>query len=98
MGTGVIVGFVMDFALPKLFKIIGGIEQQLGMTGWHNDGAGNNFFYGATWFDVGLEAFWRDSVFFTLIMNVGAQYGSDSLHYARHALFRHLVGVAYKFR
>jgi hypothetical protein len=98
VGTGVLVGFMMDFALPKLFKIIGGIEQQLGMTGWHNDGNGRNFFYGATWFDVGLEAFWRDSIFFTLIMNIGAQYGSDDLYYQDHALFRQLFGAGYKFK
>jgi hypothetical protein len=98
VGTAVIAGFVMDFALPKLFKIIGGIEQQLGLTGWHNNGASNNEFYGATWFDVGLEAFWRDSIFFTLIMNIGAQYGSNDLYYSDHALFRQLFGAGYKFK
>ena len=93
VGTGVLVGFMMDFALPKLFKIIGGIEQQLGMIHWND-----THFYGATWFDVGLEAFWRDSIFFTLIMNIGAQYGSDSIHYRDHALFRQLFGAGYKFK
>lgn len=98
VGTGVQIGWVMDFALPKIFKIIGGIEQQMGLIGWHNDAFDNNEFYGATWFDVGLEAFWRESIFFTLIMNVGLQYGSNDLYRNDHALFRQLFGAGYKFK
>lgn len=100
IGTGVLFGFVADIALPKLFKLIVGVEQQLGLLNLDYDRSGvdHSYFAGATWVDLGLEAFFRDAIFFTLIMNVGAQYGSDSLHYARHALFRHLVGVGYKFR
>lgn len=99
LGTGVLLGFVADVALPKLFKIIFGVEQQLGLLNLDNrrTDVDRDYFAGATWLDLGLEAFWRD-IFFTLIMNMGAQYGSDSLHYSRHALFRHLVGVGYKFR
>lgn len=97
VGTGVTIGFMMDFALPKLFKVIGGIEQQFGLTGWHADNFDRNFFYGATWFDVGLEAFWRERFFFTLIMNMGAQYGSNELYRDDHALFRQLFGFGYKF-
>jgi hypothetical protein len=100
IGTGVTLGFVADVALPKLFKLIIGVEQQLGVLNLdhHPTGIDHTYFAGATWLDLGLEAFWRDAIFFTLIMNVGAQYGSDSLHYARHALFRHLIGAGYKFR
>ena len=100
IGTGVLLGFVADIALPKLFKIIVGVEQQLGLLNLddHRTDVDRSYFAGATWLDLGLEAFWRERLFFTLIMHMGAQYGSDSLHYARHALFRHLVGVGYKFR
>jgi hypothetical protein len=100
LGTGVLLGFVADIALPKLFKIIVGVEQQLGLLNLdnHRTDVAHNYFAGATWVDLGLEAFWREAIFFTLIMNIGAQYGSDSLHYGRHGLFRHLLGVGYKFR
>jgi hypothetical protein len=100
IGTGVLFGFVADIALPKLFKIIVGIEQQFGLLNWRYAPTDytHNYFAGATWLDLGLEAFWRESLFFTMIMNVGAQYGSDSLHYRDHALFRQLFGVGYKFR
>jgi hypothetical protein len=100
LGTGVLLGFVADVALPKLFKIVFGVEQQLGLLNLdnHRTDVDHDYFAAATWLDLGLEALFRERIFFTLIMNMGAQYGSDSLHYARHALFRHLVGVAYKFR
>jgi hypothetical protein len=100
VGTGILIGFVGDVALPKMFKLIFGVEQQLGFLHLRDEPYGyrHDFMAGATWLDLGLEAFWRDSIFFTVLMNVGAQYGSDSLHYANHALFRHLFGVAYKFR
>jgi hypothetical protein len=100
VGTGVLAGFVSDIALPKLFKLILGIEQQLGFLHLRDDPSdySHNFMAGATWLDLGLEAFWRDAIFFTMIINVGAQYGSDSLHYTDHALFRQLFGVGYKFR
>lgn len=100
VGTGLEAGFVADVALPKLFKLIFGIEQQLGLLHLRDqpDDYRHNYMAGATWLDFGLEAFWRESIFFTMIMNVGAQYGSDYLHYADHALFRQLFGVAYKFR
>ena len=100
IGTGVLLGFVADIALPKLFKIIVGVEQQLGLLNLdnHRTDVDHNYFAGATWIDLGLEAFWREAIFFTLIMNIGAQYGSDSLHHGRHGLFRHLLGVGYKFR
>lgn len=100
LGTGVQVGFVADVALPKLFKLLFGIEQQLGFLHLRDEASAynHNFMAGATWLDFGLEAFFRDAIFFTMVMNVGAQYGSDYLHYADHALFRQLFGVAYKFR
>jgi hypothetical protein len=99
VGTGVQVGWMMDFALPKIFKIIGGIEQQMGMINWKGDvGDGNTEFYGATWFDIGLDAFWRESIFFTLIMNVGLQYGSNELYRNDRALFRQMFGAGYKFK
>jgi hypothetical protein len=99
VGTGILIGFVGDVALPKLFKLIFGVEQQLGFLHLRDQPYGyrHDFMAAATWLDLGLEAFWRD-IFFTMVMNVGAQYGSDSLHYANHALFRQLFGVAYKFR
>lgn len=100
VGTGILVGFVGDVALPKLFKIIFGVEQQLGFLHLRDQPYGyrHDFVAAATWVDLGLEAFWRDEIFFTMVMNIGAQYGSDSLHYANHALFRQLFGVAFKFR
>jgi hypothetical protein len=100
VGTGILIGFVGDVALPKLFKLIFGVEQQLGFLHLRDEPSDyrHDFMAAATWLDLGLEAFWRDAIFFTMVMNVGAQYGSDSLHYADHALFRQLFGVAYKFR
>jgi hypothetical protein len=59
---------------------------------------GNTVFAGATWVDLGLEAFWRDKFFFTLLFNVGAQYGSDHFHDRDHALFRQMLGFGYKWR
>lgn len=99
IGFGGTIGFVTDIALPKLFKVIVGIEQQFGLLNRRHrpSDSADNFFAGATWLDMGLEAFWRD-IFFTLIFNVGAQYGSDELHRYDHALFRQLFGVGYKFR
>ncbi|MFT3921584.1 MAG: hypothetical protein QM778_03520 [Myxococcales bacterium] len=100
IGLGVVGGFVTDIALPKLFKIDLGIEQQLGM--WNGKGRhaseGDTRFAGATWVVLGLEAFWREAIFFTLVFNVGAQYGSDSFYYRDHALFRQMVGCGYKWR
>jgi hypothetical protein len=98
IGTGALLGFVTDIALPKLFKLVVGIEQQFGMLNLHRRSNGDDYtvFAGATWIDLGLEAFWRD-IFFTMIINVGAQYGSNNLHQYDHALFRQLFGVGYKF-
>jgi hypothetical protein len=98
LGTGALLGFVTDIALPKLFKVIVGIEQQFGFFNSHNrdNGGDYNAFAGATWIDVGLEAFWRD-IFFTLIANVGAQYGSNDFRRNDHALYRQLFGAGYKF-
>jgi hypothetical protein len=98
VGLGANLGFVTDIALPKLFKLIIGIEQQLGFLNVKNrdfDYSSNNF-AGATWLDIGLEAFWRNMFFLTLI-NAGAQYGSNSLYYRDHALFRQMFGFGYKF-
>ncbi len=99
VGLGVNLGFVTDIALPKLFKLIIGIEQQLGMLNVKNRDAdlADTEFAGATWIDLGLEALWRN-MFFTLMINAGAQYGSDSLYYRDHALFRQMFGFGYKFR
>lgn len=99
VGTGALIGFVTDIALPKLFKVIAGVEQQFGFVNLHNRNNGNDYsaFAGAFWFDIGLEAFWRD-IFFTLIMNVGAQYGSNDFHRNDHALFRQLFGAGFKFK
>ena len=100
LGTGVVLGFVADVALPKVFKVIAGIEQQLGLHHFKDtdSDARSNRFAAATWLDLGLEALWREKLFFTLIMNVGAQYGSDRFHDGDHALFRQLFGVGYRFR
>jgi hypothetical protein len=98
VGVGANLGFVTDIALPKLFKIIVGIEQQLGLLHFRNtdlDRSSNNF-AGATWVDLGLEAYWRNMFFLTLI-NAGAQYGSNSLYYRDHALFRQMFGFGLKF-
>jgi hypothetical protein len=98
VGVGANLGFVTDIALPKLFKLVVGIEQQLGLLNVKNrdfDAHSNNF-AGATWLDLGLEAFWRN-MFFLTIINAGAQYGSNSLYYRDHALFRQMFGWGYKF-
>jgi hypothetical protein len=99
VGLGLNLGFVTDIALPKLFKLIVGIEQQLGMLNGKNKSVndGDTEFAGATWLDLGLEAFWRN-LFFTMIINAGAQYGSHELYWRNHALYRHMFGVGYKFR
>lgn len=99
LGLGAHLGFVTDIALPKLFKLIIGIEQQLGFWNWkHRDAdVSSSHFAGATWIDLGLEALWRN-MYFTLLFNAGAQYGSDRLYYRDHALFRQMVGFGYKFR
>lgn len=98
VGLGVVGGFVTDIALPKIFKLIVGIEQQLGMVnGKVRDHDGDTEFAGATWLDFGLEAFWKN-IFFTLLFNAGAQYGSNELHYNNHALFRQMVGAGYKWK
>lgn len=99
IGTGATIGFVADVALPKLFKVIMGIEQEFGLLNHYHRPSeeGHNDFAGATWFDIGLDAFWRESLFFTVVANVGAQYGSDRLHRYNHALYRQLFGVGYKF-
>jgi hypothetical protein len=98
VGLGVNLGFVTDIALPKLFKLIVGIEQQLGLLNVKNRDAdlSSNNFAGATWVDLGLEALWRNMFFLTLI-NAGAQYGSNSLYYRDHALFRQMFGFGFKF-
>jgi hypothetical protein len=99
VGLGVNIGFVTDIALPKLFKLIVGVEQQLGMLHGKNRDFDyrSNDFAAATWIDLGLEAFWRNMFFFTLI-NAGAQYGSHGLYGRNHALFRQMFGFGYKFR
>jgi hypothetical protein len=98
VGVGGTLGFVTDIALPKIFKILVGIEQQLGLLNVKNrdNDAHSNNFAGATWLDLGLEALWRNMFFLTLI-NAGAQYGSNSLYYRDHALFRQTFGWGYKF-
>lgn len=98
VGVGANLGFVTDIALPKMFKLIVGVEQQFGLLHMrHRDvDPTNNEFAGATWVDLGLEALWRD-IFFTMIMNIGAQYGSNELYYRNHALFRQMFGVGFKF-
>jgi hypothetical protein len=75
-----------------------GIEQQLGLLNVKNRDADyhRNHFAGATWLDLGLEAYWRN-MFFLTIINVGAQYGSNSLYYNDHALFRQMFGFGFKF-
>jgi hypothetical protein len=97
VGLGANLGFITDIALPKLFKLIVGIEQQFGLLHLrHGDfDYRNNEFAGATWVDLGLEALWRD-IFFTMIMNMGAQYGSNELYEDNHALFRQMFGVGLK--
>jgi len=99
VGLGANLGFVTDIALPKIFKLIVGIEQQLGLLHFKAKDTDykDNFFAGATWIDLGLEALWKN-MFFTMIINVGAQYGSDDLYYNDHALFRQMFGFGYKFR
>lgn len=100
VGLGANFGFVTDIALPKLFKLIVGIEQQMGLLHVGNrddDRFNSNHFAAATWLDLGLESLWRN-MFFTLIINVGAQYGSDDIYYRDHALFRQMFGFGYKFR
>jgi hypothetical protein len=96
LGLGVVGGFVTDIALPKIFKLIIGIEQQFGMLNYKN-GDGNTEFAAATWLDFGLEAFWKN-IFFTLLFNAGAQYGSNELYYDNHALFRQMLGAGYKWK
>lgn len=99
VGLGLNLGFVTDIALPKLFKLIIGIEQQLGFLNVKNrdvDYSSSNF-AGATWVDLGLEALWRN-MFFTMLINAGAQYGSNELYWRDHALFRQMFGFGYKFR
>jgi|GEM_PF-3567271 len=99
LGLGLVGGYVTDISLPKLFKIIVGAEQQLGLwNGKARHGGGTTDFAGATWLDLGLEAFWRESIFFTLLFNVGAQYGSNDFHRNDHALFRQMFGCGYKWR
>jgi hypothetical protein len=94
IGLGVLAGFVTDIPLPKIFKLIVGLEQQLGFVNVKADGYdGDTGFAGATWVDAGLEAFWKD-IFFTLLFNVGAQYGEGG----GDALFRQMVGAGYKWR
>ncbi len=99
LGLGVAFGFVTDISLPKLFKLIVGVEQQLGLWNWRNRNAnsGDTRFRGVTWVDLGLEAFWREKIFFTFLFNVGAQYGSSQLHDHDHAVFRQMVGAGYKW-
>jgi hypothetical protein len=99
VGLGVDFGFVTDIALPKLFKLIVGIEQQMGLlhVKSRDFDAKDNAFAAATWLDLGLEALWRN-MFFTLIINAGAQYDSDKVYYRDHALFRQMVGFGYKLR
>ncbi len=99
IGLGLNLGFVTDIALPKLFKLIVGIEQQLGLLNRKNRDANwaVNDFAGATWVTLGLEALWR-KMFFTMLINAGAQYGSNRLYYRDHGLYRHMVGFGYKFR
>jgi hypothetical protein len=94
------IGFVTDIALPKIFKLVVGIEQQMGLLhlGSKDSDRKDNFFAGATWLDLGIEAFWKERVFFTMLINVGAQYGSDSLYYNNHALYRHMLGAGYKWK
>jgi hypothetical protein len=103
VGIGPVLGFVTDIALPKIFKLIVGIEQQMGLLHFSRRDLGDNdykdnFFAGATWVDLGLEAFWRDAFFFTMLINVGAQYGSKELYYNDHALYRHMLGAGYKWK
>jgi hypothetical protein len=98
VSLGANFGYVTDIALPKIFKLIVGIEQQMGLL--HvgvRDGGKDNAFAAATWLDLGLEALWRN-MFFTLIINAGAQYGSNDIYYRDHALFRQMFGFGYKFR
>ena len=101
VGLGANLGYVADIALPKIFKLIVGIEQQLGL--FHikadrgRDDYRDNFFSAQTYVDLGLEAFWRN-MFFTMLINVGAQYGSDRLWEDDRALYRHMFGFGYKFR
>ncbi len=99
LGLGLNVGFVTDIALPKLFKPIVGIEQQLGLLHGKNKDLdySSNDFAAATWIDLGLEAFWRNMFFLTLI-NAGAQYGSHGLYGRNHALYRQMFGFGYKFQ
>lgn len=97
VGLGADLGLVTDIALPKIFKLIVGIEQQFGLIHFKADrGPSANRFSAQTYIDLGLEAFWH-SLFFTMIINVGAQYGSKELYRDDRALYRHLFGVGYKF-
>jgi hypothetical protein len=100
VGIGPVFGFLTDIALPKVFKLIVGIEQQMGLLHFGNSESDykSNFFAAQTFLDLGIEAFWRDAIFFTMIVNVGAQYGSDQLYDDDHALYRHMVGAGYKWR
>jgi hypothetical protein len=98
VGLGVNFGFVTDIALPKIFKLIVGIEQQLGLWHWKSDNdSKGNYLNAQTFLDLGLEALWRN-MFFTMIINVGAQYGSDRIWENDRGLYRHMFGFGYKFR
>jgi hypothetical protein len=101
VGIGPYFGFITDIPLPKVFKLIVGIEQQMGLLHFGNrdfEEVKRNFFAAQTLFDIGIEAFWRDKVFFTMLINVGAQYGSDQLYDDNHAVYRHMLGAGYKWR
>jgi hypothetical protein len=101
VGIGPVFGFITDIALPKVFKLIVGIEQQMGLLHFgssENNNYKDNFFAAQTFIDLGIEAFWRDAIFFTMIANVGAQYGSDQLYDNNHALYRHMFGAGYKWK
>jgi len=101
VGMGTTVGFMMDIALPKIFKVVMGLDTRWGMAHFAKS---VNRFAGATLVQGGLEALWKEKFFFQLVLHIGAQYisGGDTGFGRRggnaNPVFRQLLGFGYKFK
>jgi hypothetical protein len=95
VGFGSTIGFMMDIPLPKIFKVVMGVDTRWGMVHFAKD---FNRFGGATMVQAGIEAFWKDQFFFQLIMHIGGQYISGTNGNGGNPVFRQLLGAGYKFK
>jgi hypothetical protein len=90
------VGFLIDIAVPKIFKVIVGPEIR---TGFASFGANsdNQIYDGALWLDMGLETILAEKWCLGLMFKAGGQWAAGDAS-GGDGIFNALIYFAYKLK